>query len=146
MALDELYQSVILDHSKSPRNFRTIEPADRKERGHNPLCGDEVTLYLTMDGDVIADIAFQGQGCAISKASASLLTTAVKGKTKAEALELFTRVHELVTGRAPSDEERKALGKLAVFQGVAAYPIRVKCASMAWHTLKGALEQGGTGA
>jgi nitrogen fixation protein NifU and related proteins len=142
MALDELYQSVILDHSRSPRNYRVLEPADRVERGHNPLCGDEVTLYLAFDGDVIREITFQGQGCAISKASASLLTAAVKGKTRDEALRLFTAVHELVTGKAPDEAQKQVLGKLTVFQGVAAYPIRVKCASMAWHTLKGALERG----
>jgi len=143
MALDELYQSVILEHSRSPRNFRVMEEASASERGHNPLCGDEVTLYLKFDGDVISDIAFQGQGCAISKSSASILTTVVKGKTKAEALTLFTQVHELLTGHPPDAEGMKALGKLAVFQGVSAYPIRVKCASMAWHTLKGILERGG---
>lgn len=140
MALDELYQSVILEHSRSPRNYRVMDDATRRERGHNPLCGDEVTLFLKFDGDVISDISFQGQGCAISKSSASILTTVIKGKTKAEALALFSLVHDLLTGRPVSADEMKALGKLAVFQGVSTYPIRVKCASMAWHVMKGLVE------
>lgn len=140
MALDELYQSVILEHSKSPRNFRVMDDASCSERGHNPLCGDEVTLYLKLDGDRISDITFQGQGCAISKSSASILTTVVKGRTTDEALALFGQVHALLTGHPPDAAGMTALGKLAVFQGVSAYPIRVKCASMAWHTLKIALE------
>ena len=137
--LRELYQEVILDHNRRPRNFRELEGADRHADGYNPLCGDKLALYLNLDGDVIADIAFLGSGCAISKASASLMTDAIKGKTVAEARRLFDQFHEMVTGaEGPVDPE--ALGKLAVLSGVRDYPTRVKCASLAWHTLCAAID------
>jgi nitrogen fixation protein NifU and related proteins len=138
--LRELYQEVILDHNRRPRNFRMIESPTRVAKGHNPLCGDRLTVYLNIEGNRIADIAFEGSGCAISKASASLMTEAVKGKTVAEAEALFQRFHNLVT--SPSDEPvtTNGLGKLAVFAGVREYPVRVKCASLAWHTMKNAVE------
>jgi nitrogen fixation protein NifU and related proteins len=138
--LRELYQEVILDHNKRPRNFRTIEAPSRIAKGHNPLCGDRLTLYVTMDGDRIADVAFEGSGCAISKASASLMTEAVKGKTVAEAEALFDRFHDLVTSAPDEPVATNGLGKLAVFAGVREYPARVKCASLAWHTMKNAVE------
>jgi nitrogen fixation NifU-like protein len=136
--LRDLYQEVILEHSKAPRNFKTLEAANQKAEGYNPLCGDRFTVYLEMDGDKIREIGFQGAGCAISKASASMMTQSVKGKTKAEAEQIFHRFHELVTGHSHVDEE--ALGKLAVFSGVSEFPMRVKCATLAWHTLEAALE------
>lgn len=136
--LGDLYQEVILDHNKAPRNFRAVPDADLKADGDNPLCGDRVTVFLKLDGDVISDVAFQGNGCAISKASASLMTTAVRGKTQGEAAALFEDFHKMVKGEAP---ETKRLGKLAVFQGVRDYPSRVKCASLAWHTLNAALHK-----
>ncbi len=137
--LRELYQEVILDHTKNPRNFHALADATAKADGNNPLCGDRVTVYLKMDGDRIVDASFQGQGCAISKSSASIMTETVKGKTRAEAEALFDRFHELVTGKPGTPVDEKALGKLAVFQGVSEFPLRVKCASLAWHTLKSAL-------
>jgi nitrogen fixation protein NifU and related proteins len=137
--LSELYQNVILEHNRSPRNYRAMSDADRKAEGHNPLCGDHVTVWVRMDGDVIGDVTFQGAGCAISRASASLMTGAVKGKSRLEADALFQRFHKLVTGTLPSGEA-ETLGKLAVFSGVSQFPIRVKCASLSWHTLKAALE------
>jgi nitrogen fixation protein NifU and related proteins len=136
-ALDELYQEVILDHNRRPRNFRTIE-AGRHAEGHNPLCGDRLTVYLTIEADRIKDASFQGSGCAISKASASLMTDSVKGKTIAEAEALFERFHRLIT--RSSDDPVDDLGKLSVFAGVRQYPARVKCASLAWHTLRAATE------
>ncbi len=141
--LRELYQQVILDHNKSPHNFRTIDGADRISVGHNPLCGDRLSLFVKVDGDRIADVSFQGAGCAISKASASLMTDSVKGKSRAEAEVLFGRFHDLLTG--PPDVKvdpavAKSLGKLAVFSGVREFPVRVKCATLAWHTLQAALK------
>ena len=141
--LRELYQEVILDHTKNPRNYHALPDATAKADGNNPLCGDRVTVYLRMDGDRIADASFQGQGCAISKSSASIMTEAVKGKTRAEAESLFDRFHEMVTGKTGATVDSKTLGKLAVFQGVSEFPLRVKCASLAWHTLKSALERKG---
>jgi nitrogen fixation NifU-like protein len=135
--LSDLYQEVILDHNRRPRNFRAIEGASRQQEGYNPLCCDRLTLYVTLDGDRIADVAFQGSGCAISKASASLMTEALKGKTVAEARGLFDKFHEMVTS-AP-ETEAADLGKLSVLSGVREYPTRVKCASLAWHTLKAAV-------
>src|ERR1700683_5213049 len=137
MELNDLYRDVILDHNRKPRNFGVLEPADATVEGFNPLCGDRLTVRLKMDGDKISDIRFEGQGCAISTASASLMTEAVKGKTRAEALHLFDRVHELLTDDAapPPDD----LGKLAALSGVREYPARVKCASLCWHTLASAL-------
>lgn len=139
--LGDLYQDVILEHSKVPRNYRALPDADRHAEGFNPLCGDRFTVYLKLDGDTIRDVAFQGSGCAISKASASMMTQTIKGKTKAEAVQLFERFHKLVTGRAASNGEQD-LGKLSVFSGVSEYPVRVKCATLAWHTLRAALEGG----
>jgi nitrogen fixation NifU-like protein len=138
--ISDLYQQVIVDHSKRPRNFRTLEGADRKVEGYNPLCGDRVTIYVKMDGEVVKDISFQGAGCAISTASASLLTESLKGKTLAQAEALFRSFHDLVTGLHP---ETGPLGKLAVFSGVCDYPTRVKCATLPWHTLRAALAEGG---
>ena len=139
--LDELYQSVILDHNRRPRNHREMEAADARAEGKNPLCGDEVTVWLRLEGDTIADVSFKGSGCAISRASASIMTTAVKGRSVAEAETLFERFHELVTGRRPSEPDN--LGQLEVFSGVSRFPVRVKCASLSWHTLRSALRDGG---
>lgn len=139
--LRDLYQEVILDHGKNPRNFRKLEDADHQAEGNNPLCGDRINLFLKMDGEVIVDIGFQGRGCAISTASASMMTESVKGKTRAEAEALFQRFHELVTGEAEASPGAPELGKLAVFAGVRDYPIRVKCATLPWHTLRAALEE-----
>jgi len=136
--LRDLYQEVILEHSKAPRNYKALESANHKAEGYNPLCGDRFTVYLEMDGDKIREIGFQGAGCAISKASASMMTQSVKGKTKAEAEKIFHRFHDLVTGHGHGDEAE--LGKLAVFSGVSEFPMRVKCATLAWHTLEAALE------
>ena len=136
--LSELYQEVILDHNRKPRNFQKLPAANRTAEGFNPLCGDEIKLYVELENGVIRDIGFQGSGCAISKASASLMTSAVKGKTTAEAEKLFQQFHRLVTTDDASDPAE--LGKLAVFSGVREFPARVKCASLAWHTLHGALE------
>jgi nitrogen fixation NifU-like protein len=140
--LSSLYQEVILDHSKRPRNFRPLANADHQANGYNPLCGDKVTIFLHLVDDRIADISFQGSGCAISTASASILTETLKGKTRAEAEALFEAFHNLVTGRPVKSEGAPALGKLAVFSGVAEFPVRVKCASLPWHTLRSALEGG----
>ena len=135
--LTDLYQEVILDHNRRPHNFRAIEGADAKQEGYNPLCGDRLTLYLTLDGEVIKDAAFQGQGCAISKASASLMTDAIKGKTVAQARDLFEHFHAMITSDTESVPED--LGKLSVFAGVREFPTRIKCASLAWHTMKAAV-------
>ncbi len=141
--LRELYQEVVLDHTKNPRNFHELKDATHMSTGHNPLCGDKVTVYLRLSGDRIAEAAFLGQGCAISKSSASMMTEAIKGKTPAEAELLFGKFHDMVTGK--NTKETASLGKLAAFQGVSEFPLRVKCASLAWHTLKAALERkGGT--
>lgn len=140
--LDALYQELILEHNRRPKNYRVMEDADRKVEGHNPLCGDQLTLWVKLDGEQLKDVSFQGSGCAISKASASLMTAAVKGKTRAEAEELFARFRALVTGTldAESDSEaRNALGSLRALGGVARFPMRVKCASLAWHALHAAL-------
>ncbi len=138
--LRELYQEVILDHTRNPRNFHELANPTNTSVGHNPLCGDRVTVYLRMDGDRVADASFLGQGCAISKSSASMMTDAVKGRTRAEVDALFDRFHEMVTGQPGGSIDTKALGKLAVFQGVCEFPLRVKCASLAWHTMKAALD------
>jgi nitrogen fixation NifU-like protein len=137
--LRDLYQEVIFDHNRNPRNFRIIENADRKVEGFNPLCGDRLTLYLQMDGDVITDASFQGSGCAISTASVSLMTEIVKGKTEQEAEELFKKFHEMTTGK-DENFNLETIGKLAVLSGVREYPARVKCATLAWHTLDAALK------
>jgi nitrogen fixation NifU-like protein len=138
-ASEEMYQAVIIEHARSPRNYQPLPAPSHHCDGRNPLCGDEVSLDLAIDAEGrITDVGFQGQGCAISKASASMMTAAIKGKTVAEARELFARFHALVMGE-PTDE--KALGKLVVFKGVAAYPMRVKCATMAWHVMMEALDE-----
>ena len=136
--LDDLYQEVILDHNKSPRNFRTIGDANRKAEGYNPLCGDHVTVYLKVEDGIIKDVSFQGSGCAISKASASMMTAELKGKTEAQAEEMFDNVHKMLTGEGPA-----SVGKLAILSGVCKFPARVKCASLAWHTVHSALKDEG---
>ena len=142
--LRELYQTVILDHNKKPRNFCKPDGANREANGWNPLCGDKVTVYLTVDDDgVVEEVGFQGSGCAISTASASMMTQVVKGKTVDEALELFDRFHEMVAGPPAVDADLGALGKLTVFSGVREYPMRVKCATLAWHTLRSAVRGDG---
>lgn len=167
--IEELYQSVILDHNRRPRNHREMETADARAEGKNPLCGDQVTVWLRLEGDTIADVSFKGIGCAISRASASIMTTMVKGRTIAESEKLFERFHGLVTGRrdgATDDAAPRAdavspaladtagaraadprdLGSLAVFSGVSRFPVRVKCASLSWHTLRSALRDAGASA
>src|SRR5579863_10217389 len=139
MDLKELYRDVILDHNRSPRNFGRLEPADAQADGHNPLCGDKLTLTLRMQDDRVQDLRFEGQGCAISTASASLMTEAVKGRSRQEIARLFDEVHALLT--APSGAPAPELGKLLALAGVAEYPARVKCASLCWHTLNAALER-----
>ena len=146
MELSTLYQDVILEHNRSPRNFHRMDDADRHAEGRNPLCGDQLAVWLKLDGDRVSDVSFEGSGCAISKASASLMTGAVKGKTLAEIERLFERFHDIVTGKCPPGaESRREVGKLAVFSGISSFPVRVKCATLSWHALKAALEQG-TGA
>jgi len=142
--LGELYQELILEHARAPRNYRELASAHHKAEGFNPLCGDRFTVYVQIEGDTIRDIAFQGSGCAISKASASMMTQSVKGKTEREAEELFVRFHNLVTGRNSVEDDDAGLGKLSVFSGVAQFPVRVKCATLAWHTLRAALQGGQT--
>ena len=141
--LTDLYQEVILDHYQRPRNFGPLPEANHHAEGYNPLCGDRATVYVRLEGDVVKDVSFVGQGCSISTASASIMTEVLKGKTVAEAEQLFERFHALVTGspdQAGQAAADPALGKLAVFAGVCEFPVRVKCASLAWHTLKQALE------
>jgi len=135
--LRDLYQEVILDHNRKPRNFGKLEDANRKAEGHNPLCGDRLTVYMDLEGDRIQDIKFEGSGCAISKASASMMTSELKGKTIEEAEKTFHRFHRMVT--ESDDEDIETLGKLAAFSGVREFPIRVKCASLPWHTMEAAL-------
>ena len=137
--LSELYQEVILDHNKRPRNFRIIEQPSHQAEGYNPLCGDRLNLFVTVENGLIADMAFQGSGCAISKASASLMTDALKGQTVEAAGALFERFHRMVT--TPPDQSVEDMGKLSVLAGVREFPVRVKCASLAWHTLKAALSR-----
>lgn len=139
--LDDLYQEVILDHNKSPRNFRVIEDANCKAEGFNPLCGDHVTVYLRLRDGLIEDVSFQGSGCAISKASASIMTAELKGKKEADASELFEKVHRMLTG--DGTDGGPSLGKLAVLSGVCKFPARVKCASLAWHTMNSAIKGDG---
>jgi len=138
--VDDLYQEIILDHSKRPRNCHPMEDANRKAEGYNPLCGDKLKLYLKMEDGIVEDVSFEGSGCAISTASASLMTESLKGKTKEEALVLLDKFHDLLTTDSPVSKE---LGKLVVFCGVKDYPARVKCATLAWHTLKSALNDSG---
>jgi nitrogen fixation NifU-like protein len=139
--LRDLYQEVILDHHKRPRNYRAMEDATRHAQGHNPLCGDRVTIFVRMTGDRVEDVSFQGSGCAISKASASLMTDALKGATVAEVDALFEQFQSMVTSSPDADVDLDALGKLAVFAGVREFPSRVKCASLAWHALKTAVAE-----
>lgn len=141
MSTEALYQEIILEHNRKPRNFREMEGADRTVQGRNPLCGDELTLWMKLEGDAIADISFKGQGCAISKASASLMTAAVKGKSRADAERLFDQFHKLVIGEL-DEVAQKSLGSLRAFAGVAKYPNRVKCASLAWHAMHSAIADG----
>ena len=139
---NELYQQVILDHNKNPRNYRVIENAPLICEGHNPLCGDHITVYVDADAaGVIADVSFQGNGCAISKASASMMTAFLKGKTVAEAKQIFGEFHDMVRGELDPDVGENHLGKLTLFKGVREYSSRIKCASLAWHALMGALEK-----
>jgi nitrogen fixation NifU-like protein len=138
--LRDLYQDVILDHSRSPRNFGALADANRNADGYNPLCGDKISLHLHVEGDRITGVSFQGTGCAISTASASVLTDVVMGKTVAEAHELFRRFRSMVTAPIDAEIDEDALGKLAVFSGIREFPVRVKCATLAWHTLEAALE------
>ncbi len=139
--LRELYQEVILDHHKRPRNFHKLEQANRHADGYNPLCGDKVTVYIRIEDGTVRDAGFIGAGCAISTASASMMTESLKGKTEAQVEDLFRRFHDLVTGNTPPGTDLSGLGKLAVFAGVREYPVRVKCASLAWHTMRAALQQ-----
>jgi nitrogen fixation NifU-like protein len=142
--LSELYQEVILDHNQRPRNFHALDGAARRADGHNPLCGDRLTLFIEVKDGVVRDIGFQGSGCAISKASASMMTDAIKGHSEEEAAALFRLFHDLVTGAAPDGDPDSRLGKLVVFAGVRDYPVRVKCATLAWHTLRAALDNRGS--
>ncbi len=137
--LSELYQQVILDHNKKPRNFRKIETPSHTAEGHNPLCGDQLTVYVAVDNDEVKDVSFEGSGCAISKASASMMTQAVKGKSKEEVEKLFKGFHLMVTDEEESQDE--ALGNLRIFEGVREFPVRVKCATLPWHTLHAALNK-----
>ena len=139
--LSELYQQVILDHNKKPRNFKKIESAELSAEGYNPLCGDQLTVYLNLDDGVVSDISFEGSGCAISKAAASMMTQAVKKKTRAEAERLFQEFHSMVTGELDEEVEDNNLGNLKIFAGVRDFPVRVKCATLAWHTLQAALNK-----
>lgn len=138
--LSDLYQEVILEHNKNPRNFREISDADQYADGKNPLCGDALRVYISLDGDTVTDVAFKGSGCAISKASASMMTQAVKGKTKNEAHTIFDEFHRMVTGELDIETDENELGKLKIFSGVLEFPARVKCASLSWHTLNAALK------
>ena len=140
--LRELYQTTILDHNKQPRNFRVPAGANRQAAGHNPLCGDRVVVHVVFEDDVVKDVGFQGAGCAISTASASLMTQAVKGMSRAEFEKLFDAFHEVVTGDPQRAVDAASVGKLAVLAGVREYPVRVKCATLAWHTLRAALAGG----
>jgi nitrogen fixation NifU-like protein len=138
--LRELYQDVILDHGRNPRNHRALDGADFRAEGHNPLCGDRLTVYVKMKGDRIDEVSFEGAGCAISVASASMMTAALRGSTLDEARDKFRAFHDLLTCRLDADADESALGKLVVFSGVGRFPVRVKCATLAWHTLRAALE------
>ncbi|MBF0198249.1 MAG: SUF system NifU family Fe-S cluster assembly protein [Planctomycetes bacterium] len=137
---NELYQQVILDHNRKPRNFRKIEEPTHVCPGHNPLCGDHITVYIHTEGDVVSDVSFEGSGCAISKASASMMTESVKGKTLAEVKKMFEEFHGMLMGELDVDQDQHKLGKLSLFQGVKQYSSRVKCAALSWHALVGALD------
>ena len=139
--LSELYQQVILDHNKKPRNFRKLETANHSAEGFNPLCGDQLTVYLNLENDAVKEISFEGSGCAISKAAASMMTQAVKGKSKYQAEQLFNEFHAMVTGELDEEITPNQLGNLKVFSGVREFPVRVKCASLSWHTMRAALNK-----
>lgn len=139
-ALDALYQEVILDHNRRPRNFHPMEHASCSADGKNPNCGDQLTVWLRVEDDVVSDVSFQGQGCAISKASASMMTDAIKGKSRASVVELYEKVHKLVTGEDPALAKDKEMGSLRALGGVSKFPMRVKCASLSWHAMKAALD------
>ena len=139
--LSELYQQVILDHNKKPRNFRKLDTANHSAEGYNPLCGDHLTVYVDLEDDLVKDVGFEGSGCAISKASASMMTQAVKGKSKEEAETLFKEFHSMVTGELDEDSEANSLGNLKIFAGVREFPVRVKCATLPWHTMHAALNK-----
>jgi nitrogen fixation NifU-like protein len=141
--LSELYQAVILDHNKKPRNFHKLENANHTAEGFNPLCGDQLNIYLQLEDDLVKDISFEGSGCAIWKASASMMTQAVKGKTKQEVETLFDEFHRMVTGNLDEENEPNNLGRLKIFAGVREFPVRVKCATLSWHTMHAALEEKG---
>ena len=142
--LQELYQSIILDHNRRPKNYGALEDATVRRQDRNPACGDEILLEIKLEHDVITDVKFTSEGCAVSRASASIMTQAIKGKSRAEVEELFRQFHELVTGKAkPTPQEARAYGEMAAFSGVSRFPIRVKCASMAWHSLQAALRESG---
>ena len=138
--LSELYQQVILDHNKKPRNFRKIDDANRTAEGFNPLCGDQLTVYLDFENGIVNDVSFEGSGCAISKASASMMTQAIKGKSIDDAEVLFNEFHQMVTGELDEEATPHHLGRLTIFAGVREFPARVKCASLSWHTLHAALK------
>jgi len=139
--LSELYQQVILDHNKKPRNFHKLENANRKAEGFNPLCGDQLNVYLRLEDDQVQEVSFEGSGCAISKASASMMTQAVKGKTRQEAEALFNEFHRMATGELDEENEPNNLGRLTIFAGVRDFPARVKCATLSWHTMHAALNE-----
>jgi nitrogen fixation protein NifU and related proteins len=139
--LSELYQQVILDHNKKPRNFHKLENANRSAEGYNPLCGDHLNVYLHVEDDQVKEVSFEGSGCAISKASASMMTQAVKGKTKTEAEMLFNEFHRMATGELDTESATNHLGKLTIFAGVREFPARVKCATLSWHTMHAALNE-----
>jgi nitrogen fixation NifU-like protein len=142
--LSDLYQQVILDHNKKPRNFRRLEEANRTAEGYNPLCGDQLVVYMQLEDETVKDISFEGSGCAISKAAASMMTQSIKGKTKQEAEKLFDEFHRMVTGQLDEEAEANNLGRLTIFSGVREFPARVKCASLSWHTMHAALNNEGT--
>jgi len=137
--LSELYQQVILDHNKKPRNFRKLESASNTAEGYNPLCGDHLIVYLNLEGDEVKEVSFEGSGCAISKASASMMTQAVKGKNKEQTERLFNEFHSMVTGELDEEQQENVLGNLKIFAGVRDFPVRVKCATLPWHTLRAAM-------
>jgi nitrogen fixation protein NifU and related proteins len=139
VSIGELYQELILEHNRSPRNYRCMDNATAHAEGRNPLCGDQLSVWLRLEGDVVADASFHGSGCAISKSSASLMTAALKGRTRAEALRMFEQFQGLVTGVLPADGTRADLGKLVAFSGISEFPVRVKCATLAWHAMKAAM-------
>ena len=137
--LSELYQQVILDHNKKPRNFRKLDSANHSAEGYNPLCGDHLTVYVNLAGDEVKEISFEGNGCAISKAAASMMTQAVKGQNKERAEQLFKEFHSMVTGELDEEQQENILGNLKIFAGVKDFPVRVKCATLPWHTMRAAL-------